>query len=202
MLLQTLYSIKINTQEVIKRFCLSLVHSCCTATLHSELSCELEPTIKSSEGSLLLLCALRLDPWDLLDSPLRPTLLLFDPLLPISRAFCSASGNLLIAILLLCSPLDLSLLALAFFGLPAFGLLSGDFAGSCGDFLSWGGVIGGCGWTMGRFIRVGKFICAAPLPMTTSVRQSSSVCSFAKLTNTYRSRAALVTRWFILYYKS
>lgn len=153
--------------------------------IHSALSCVLLPTIKSAEGSLLEVSPLCPD---LLDSPWTPLLFLFDPLLPlqlvwgISWSFSSGWGNFIIAVLLLFSPLalsslDLPLLDLAFFDLTSF-------------------LIGGCGWMVGGLILVGsaaRLVCTVPLPMTTSVRWSSSVCSLAKLTNTYKNEPALVS---------
>lgn len=49
---------------------------------------------------------------------------------------------------------------------------------------------------VGGLILVGstdRLVSAVPLLMTTSVRQSSSVCSLAKLTNTYNNEPALVS---------
>lgn len=165
---------------------------CCTNPLHSALSCVSLLTIKRAEGSFLELSALCLDPLDLLDSPWTSPLLLFDPLLPLRLAWSifSGWGILVIAVLLLFSPLafpslDLTLLAFAFFDLLS--LWSDDFPCCGGVLLGWGGAISGCGWMVGGLILVAsavRLVCTVLLPTTTSVRWSSSVCSLAKLTNT------------------
>lgn len=158
--------------------------------------------MNSADGSLLELSALRLDPLDLLDPPRTSSLLLFESVLPLlcDWLIFSEWGILLIAVLLPCSPLalpplDLTLLAFPFFDLPS--LLSEDFACCCGCvLLGWGGVIGGCGWTVGGFIlgaaAVGLF-CGVWLSMTTCFRLSSSVCSLAKLTKTYKNETLILT---------
>lgn len=149
---------------------------------HIALSCVLLPTIKSAEASLLELSALCLDPLDLLDSSWTAPLLLFEPLLLLRLS--SGWGNLVIAVLLLFSALPLPLLDLVF-DLPSFGLLWEDFSCCCRVLLGWGSVTVGCGWTVGGLNLVGDaLLCSVPLLMTTSVRRSSSLCSFAKLTNT------------------
>lgn len=172
--------------------------SCCTSSTHSSLSCVLL-TIKSVEGSLPELSTRCLDSLDLLHSPWTSPLLLFDPLLPrrIAWSVFSCWDILVISILLLFSPftfpsLDLPLLVFAFFDLPS--LLSDDFPCCCE--ICWGGVIGGCGSLVEGSILVATaawLVCTILLSTTTSVRWSSSVCSLAKLTNTYKNELVLVS---------
>lgn len=154
----------------------------CTSAPHSEQSCVSLVTIKRAEGclpvpSILFLFVLP-SPW-----PLR--LLLFELLLPLCSTF-SARGSLVMAVSLLLAPLDfpffdLTLPDFDFFDLPS--LLSEGFTGCCG------GVFGtDCGWVVGLLAVVACGValnCEFALLTTTSVRWSSSVCSFAKLTKTY-----------------
>lgn len=162
---------------------------CCTSSPHSELSCVPLLTIKRAEGCLqassILLVFVLLSPW-----PLR--LLLFELPLPPCSPF-SAWGIVVMAVSLLLSPLDfpffdLTFPDLDFFDLPS--LLSEAFAGFCGGVCAtdWGWVAGllavvACG---------GALNCAFALLTTTSVRRSSSVCSFAKLTNTYKNEPGVI----------
>lgn len=178
MLLRTLQSSNKQTEKSQASVCL----------LHSELSWEVVPTMKSAEGSLLELSFLCLALRRVLDFLWSPLLLLL-----VSWVFSSLWGIWLIGTLLFVFPSDSTLLTFVFFCLAAFGLASGDFAGSCCDFFSWG-VISVCGWIMGGLIWGTTFTRAAPLLMTTSVRQLSSVCSFAKLINTCKNEA-VVWRW-------
>lgn len=80
---------------------------------------------------------------------------------------------------------DLTLPDLDFFDLPS--LLSESFTGCCG------GESGtDCGWVAGLLAVVANgdvLNCEFALLTTTSVRWSSSVCSFAKLTNTYNKES-------------
>lgn len=162
---------------------------CCTSSPHSELSCVSLLTIKRAEGCLqassILFVFVLLSPW-----PLR--LLLFELLLPPCSPF-SAWGIVVMAVSLLLSPLDfpffdLTFPDLDFFDLPS--LLSEAFAGCCAGVCTtdWGWVVGllaavACG---------GALNCAFALLTTTSVRRSSSVCSFAKLTNTYKNEPGVI----------
>lgn len=167
------------------------------APRHSALSCVLLSTINSAEGFLCL------DPLGLLVSPWTPPLLLSEPLLLLRRVlwvFSALWGILVIAVLLLCSPLalpslDFTFPAFGFLDLLSFGLLSEDFF-FCGILLGRGGVSDGGGWMVGGLILVCssvRLVCSVVwLLMTTSVRKSSSVCSLAKLTNTYKNEPVSV----------
>lgn len=91
------------------------------------------------------------------------------------------------AVSLLLSPLDFPFfdLTLPDVDFDLASLLSEGFTGCCG------GVPGpDCGWVVGLLAAVasgGALNCEFALLTTTSVRWSSSVCSFAKLTNTYKN---------------
>lgn len=167
-----------------------------TSPFHIVVSCVLLLTMNSADGSLLELAAACLDPLGLLNPPWTSPSLLFDSTLPLrfDWATFSESGILVMAVLLSCSllallPLDLALLALAFLDLPS--LTSGDFSCCGGVLLSWGGVTGGCGWTAGGLILGAALLRlvwgSVWLSVSTSVRLSSSVCSLAKLTKTYKN---------------
>lgn len=163
--------------------------ACCTSSPHSELSCVSLLTIKRVEGCLQVSSFLFLF---VLPSPWSLRLLLFELLLPPCSTF-SAWGSVVMAVSLLLSPLDfpffdLTLPDLDFFDLPS--LLSEGFTGCCG------GVSGTeCGWMAGLLAVVACGValnCEFELPTTTSVRWSSSLCSFAKLTNTYKNKPDII----------
>lgn len=185
-----------NTRNVAERLdCVGPLSPSRTSPVHIVLSCVLLLTMNSADGSLLELAAACLDLLGLLDSPWASPLLLFDSTLPLCFDWptFSESGILVMAVPLPCSllalpPLDLALLALDFLDLPS--LSSGDFSCCGGVLLGWGGVTGGCGWAAGGLILVAvlvRLVCGTVwLSVRTSVRLSSSVCSLAKLTKTWK----------------
>lgn len=146
---------------------------------HSELSWVSLLTIKRAEGCLqdssILFAFGLLSPW-----PLR--LLLFELL----RSPVSAWGTVVMAVSLLLSRLDFPFFDLtfpdfAFLDLPS--LLWEALAGCCGSVpgTDWG-------WLLAAVACGGALNSAFALLTTTSVSWSSSVCSFAKLTNTYKKK--------------
>lgn len=159
--------------------------ACCTSSPHSELSCVSLLTIKRAEGCLHLSSI----PFLFVLPSCWPLRLL---LLPLCSTL-SAWGSVVMAVSLLLSPLDfpffdLTLPDFDFFDWPS--LLSEGFAGFCG------GVSGtDCGWVLGLLAVVACGValnCEFSLLTTTSVRWSSSVCSFAKLTNTYKNESDII----------
>lgn len=163
--------------------------ACCTSSPHSELSCVSLLTIKRVEGCLQVSSILFLF---VLASPWSSRLLLFEQLLAPCSTF-SAWGSVVMAVPLLLSArdfpfFDLTLPDLDFFDLPS--LLSEGFTGCCGS------VSGAdCGWVEGLLAVVACGValnCEFALLTTTSVRWSSSVCSFAKLTNTYKNEPDII----------
>lgn len=158
-------------------------------SLHNELSFVLLPTTKSAVGSLEELFCRRLD------------LFTLDLLVP-SRASLESDSllvsfweSLVIAALLRFSSLSsFSLWLFLDFAFPE------DLAaGFCGVLIRGGGVTRGCGWIMGRLIReVSTFGTSSVVPLTTtSVRQSSSVCSLAKFTKTYVRKTHHYFYWIV-----
>lgn len=156
--------------------------SCCTSSPHSELSCVSLLTIKRAEGclqasSILFLFVLP-SPW------------LLRPLLFELCSTLSAWGSVVMAVSLLWSALDFPFFDLT---LPDFdwpSLLSEGVTGCCR------GMSGtDCGWVVQRLVVVahgGALNCEFALLTTTSVKWSSSVCSFAKLTNTYKNERDII----------